>query len=205
MQEAIAALVIATAALLGSPGPATLSLAAVGATSGISRGLPYYAGILVGLLFAMLGAIAGLATVLTRWPQAGLVIQSLGAAYILFVAWKIATAPTVTEDASDDIRHPNFRDGFILNILNAKAYAAFLALFSQLLLPIDDPIFAYLASATVCFGVAIVVDAAWLFAGGFLQTIFRNPRSARLIRIVFGILIVASVIWMLWSAGIAND
>jgi hypothetical protein len=35
MLEAIVALIIATAALLGSPGPATLSLAAVGATSGI--------------------------------------------------------------------------------------------------------------------------------------------------------------------------
>jgi threonine/homoserine/homoserine lactone efflux protein len=205
MQEAIAALVIATAALLGSPGPATLSLAAVGATSGISRGLPYYAGILVGLLFAMLGAIAGLATVLTRWPQAGLVIQSLGAAYIVFVAWKIATAPTVTEDASEDIRHPGFRDGVILNILNAKAYAAFLALFSQFLLPIDGIVLAYLATATIIFGIGVIVDTAWLFAGGFLQSIFRNPRSARLIRIVFGLLIVASVFWMFWSAGFAND
>ncbi len=202
MPEAIAALVIATAALLGSPGPATLSLAAVAATSGVSRGLPYYVGILAGLLFAMLGAIAGLATVLGRWPQAGLVIQLLGATYILYVAWKIATAPTVTEDASKDIRHPGFRDGFILNILNAKAYAAFLALFSQFLLPIDNRVFAYLASATVCFGVAVIVDAAWLHAGGFLQSIFRNPRSARLIRIVFGLLIVASVIWMVANSGL---
>ena len=201
MLEAIAALVIATAALLGSPGPATLSLAAVAATIGISRGLPYYFGILTGLLFAMLGAIAGLATVLARWPQVSLVIQVLGATYILYVAWKIATAPTVTEDDSKNIRHPGFRDGFILNILNAKAYAAFLALFSQFLLPIDDLMFAYVASATVCFGVAIVVDAAWLLAGGFLQSIFRNPRSARRIRIVFGILIVASVIWMLAASG----
>ncbi len=37
MLEAIAALVIATTALLGSPGPATLSLAAVGATSGVAN------------------------------------------------------------------------------------------------------------------------------------------------------------------------
>ena len=202
MPEAIAALVIATAALLGSPGPATLSLAAVGATSGVSRGLPYYAGILAGLLFAMLGAIAGLATVLGRWPQAGLVIQLLGATYILYVAWKIATATTVTEDDSKDISHPGFRDGFILNILNAKAYAASLALFTQFLLPIDNRVFAYLASATVCFGVAVIVDAAWLLAGGFLQSIFRNPRSARLIRIVFGLLIVASVIWMVANSGL---
>jgi threonine/homoserine/homoserine lactone efflux protein len=195
MLEAIAALVIATTALLGSPGPATLSLAAVGATGGVARGLPYYLGILSGLLFTMLGAVVGIATILARWPQASSGIQLVGASYILYVAWKIATADTASQGGG--VSHPGFRDGFILNILNAKAYAAFLALFSQFLLPIDAAGFAYLATAAVCFGVAVVVDAAWLFAGGFLQTLFRERKTARKIRILFGLLIVASVIWML--------
>ena len=138
MLEAVAALVIATAALLGSPGPATLSLAAVAATSGITRGMPYYAGIISGLLFAILGAIVGLATVLTRWPQVSLVLQVLGASYILYVAWKIATAPVAKDVDGNDVRPPGFRDGFILNILNVKAYAAILAILSQFLLPFDD-------------------------------------------------------------------
>jgi len=196
MLDAIAALVVATTALLGSPGPATLSLAAVGAMGGAVKGLPYYLGILSGLLFAMLGAIAGLATALTRWPQASVVIQLLGGAYILYVAWKIAIAPTGLA-MDDELRHPNFRDGFILNLLNAKAYAAFFALFSQFLLPIETTALAYSVTASTCFAVAIVVDAAWLIAGGFLQSQFRIPRTARIIRIVFAILIVASVIWML--------
>lgn len=197
MLEAISALVIATTALLGSPGPATLSLAAVGATGGVAKGLPYYLGILSGLLFAMLGAVVGIATVLSKWPQASFGIQLVGAAYILYVAWKIATAPTGLEDGDGKLRHPEFRDGFILNILNAKAYAAFLALFSQFLLPIDATGFAYLATAAICFGVAVIVDAAWLFAGGFLQSLFRQKKTARTIQILFGLLIVASVIWML--------
>jgi threonine/homoserine/homoserine lactone efflux protein len=195
MLDAIVALVIATAALLGSPGPATLSLAAVGASSGISKGLPYYLGILSGLLFAMFGAVVGIATILDRWPQASLSIQLIGAAYILYVAWKIATANTASPDG--DIKHPSYRDGFVLNILNAKAYAAFLALFSQFLLPVDNSNLAYLSTAAICFGVAIVVDAAWLFAGGFLQSLFQKPKTARTIRVLFGLLIVASVIWML--------
>jgi threonine/homoserine/homoserine lactone efflux protein len=195
MQEAIVALVIATAALLGSPGPATLSLAAVGASSGVSKGLPYYLGILSGLLFAMLGAVVGIATILSKWPQASFSIQLVGASYIFYVAWKIATADTASEDGT--VNHPGYRDGFILNILNAKAYAAFLALFSQFLLPVDDLRVAYLATATVCFAVAVVVDAAWLFAGGILQSLFREPKTARTIRLLFGLLIVASVIWML--------
>ncbi len=196
MLEAVAALVIATAALLGSPGPATLSLAAVAATSSISRGLPYYAGIISGLLFAIIGAIVGLATVLTRWPQVSLVLQVLGASYILYVAWKIATAPVATDVDGNDVRPPGFRDGFILNILNVKAYAAILAILSQFLLPFDELVVDYAVSASICFGVAMVVDFMWLAAGAFLQTLFREPRSARITRVVFGLMIVASLIWI---------
>ena len=196
MLEAVAALVIATAALLGSPGPATLSLAAVAATSGISRGLPYYAGIISGLLFAIIGAIVGLATVLTRWPQVSLVLQVLGASYILYIAWKIATAPVATDVDGNDVRPPGFRDGLILNVLNVKAYAAILAILSQFLLPFDDLVVAYSVSAAICFGVAMVVDFMWLAAGAFLQTLFREPRSARITRIVFGLMIVASLVWI---------
>ena len=68
--ESLIALVIAASVLLGSPGPATLSLAAVGATAGVAKGLPYLAGILVGLACAMAGAVIGVAAIFVQWPQA---------------------------------------------------------------------------------------------------------------------------------------
>jgi len=196
MFDAILALVVATAALLGSPGPAVLSLAAVGATSGVRNGLPYLAGILAGLMFVMLGAIAGLSILFARWPNAALFVQLAGAAYILFVAWKIATAPVVANGDTSTAEHPSFRDGFILNILNPKAYAAFLALFGQFLLPIDNSLLAWTLTATIAYSVAVLVDSTWLAAGEFLRHLFREPRSARITRIVFGLLIALVTLWM---------
>jgi threonine/homoserine/homoserine lactone efflux protein len=197
MLEAVTALVFATTALIGGPGPAVVSLAAVGATSGIRNGLPYLLGILAGLFVALVGAVIGLATILLRWPQASTAIQLVGATYILYVAWKIGSAPVIPTADGQEIDHPTFRDGVILNLLNAKAYAAFFALFSQFLLPFNNTVLAYALSAAVVFVLGVIVDVAWFAAGGFLQSAFSEPRAARIIRIVFALLIVASVVWML--------
>ena len=197
MLESITALVLATSALLGGPGPAVVSLAAVGATSGLRDGLPYLLGILAGLLVALVAAVLGLATILLQWPQASTVIQLIGAAYILYIALKIGSASVTVSADKESMNHPTFRDGLILNLLNAKAYAAFFALFSQFLLPFDNTFVAYTASATVVFLIGVGVDLVWFVGGGFLQTTFAEPRRARLIRVIFALLIVASVVWML--------
>ena len=57
MNSALIKLVIGTVLLLGSPGPAPIALAAVSATYGIRRGLPFYFGNLSGLLVAMIAAM----------------------------------------------------------------------------------------------------------------------------------------------------
>ena len=52
MQD-LPAFLLAGLALVGSPGPATLSIAATGAAFGQRRGLAYMAGILAGLAVVM--------------------------------------------------------------------------------------------------------------------------------------------------------
>jgi threonine/homoserine/homoserine lactone efflux protein len=195
--EAIITLVIATGVLLGSPGPATLSLAAVGATFGVSSGLPYLAGILLGLMFAMAGAVFGVAAVFVEWPEARWIIQSLGAAYLLYVAFRIATAPIVAKGTAAPQDIPAFRDGFILNLLNPKAYAAFFVLFSQFLLPnLNTPI-SYSITALVVAAVAVLVDSLWLIVGSTIHAVFTNPKTARATRVLFALSIIIATIWAL--------
>ena len=197
MIEALITLVIATSLLLGSPGPATLSLAAVGATFGISRGLPYLAGILLGLLVAMAGAIFGVAAIFSRWPEVRMATQLLGAAYLFYVSYRIATAPVLLSDDDEQANMPRLRDGFILNILNPKAYAALFALFSQFLVPLESVRAQYVVSFAVIFIIAVVVDTIWLMIGSGIRSIFANPRSARAVRVLFALSIVMATLWTL--------
>ena len=197
MIEAIITLTVASGILLGSPGPATLSLAAVGATFGVRVGTPYLAGILMGLFCAMMGAVFGIAAIFTQWPQAEKIVQLLGASYLMYVAYRIATAPVLGD--SDFAKHkaPGLRDGFVLNLLNPKAYAAFFVLFSQFLLPLKELSTQYMATSLIVFSVAVIVDSIWLAIGSGIRSIFANPRSARATRILFALSIVFATLWTL--------
>ncbi len=200
MTEAVITLIIATSVLLGSPGPATLSLAAVGATFGVSRGLPYLTGILLGLLIAMAGAIFGVAAIFTRWPEAKLITQLLGATYLFYVAYKIATASVLVQGESEQSKIPKLRDGLILNVLNPKAYAAFFVLFSQFLIPIADARVRYGLTYVIIFIVAVIVDSIWLIVGSGIRSIFANESWARTVRVLFALSIVIATVWTLLSS-----
>lgn len=186
---------LATTVLLGSPGPATLSLAAVGATFGVTRGLPYLAGILTGLMCAMAGAVFGVAALFVKWPEARWIIQSLGAAYLCYVAYRIATAPILAKDAATPHNTPGFKDGFILNLLNPKAYAAFFVLFSQFLLPFANIALSYSITALLIAILMVLIDASWLLIGSTINAAFTHPRTARATRVLFALSIVAATAW----------
>ena len=198
MFDSLLSLVVTTLLLLGSPGPATLALAATGATLGFKKGLPFLMGILAGLAAAIVGASLGVASLFATWPELKFWVQILGALYIVFIAFKIATAPVLNDSNKDLISAPGFTDGFVLNLLNPKAYAAFFAIFSQFLLPFAEVHVGFIATGLVCFLVGLSVDIVWLYIGGLLKQVFQRERSARLIRITFALLMIVAVVFALF-------
>ena len=124
MFDAIASLVLATALLLGSPGPVPIALGATGASYGPRQGIPFLFGILLGLVFAIVFGSLGVAALFSTFPASRNIVGIAGALYILYIAAKIAMAPIPAGANESDGPAPTFRDGFILNLLNPKAYAA---------------------------------------------------------------------------------
>src|SRR5258707_1178537 len=98
--EGLPAFLLAAVALAGSPGPATLSLTATGAAFGARRGVAYLAGIVVGMVAVMAIVASGLVGLLLAVPGATPVVTALAAAYFLYLAWRIATAPPLAADAA---------------------------------------------------------------------------------------------------------
>ena len=195
MLESIITLISVTALLLGSPGPAPLALAGVSAAFGIRNGIPFLLGVLCGLAVAILGAVLGLAVLFESYPNAKIFLQIIGGLYILYVAYKIASAPVLLFGDQESMLRPTFLDGFILNLLNPKAYAAFLAIFSQFALPLDSIFMSYFLTGLVCLLVATFVDAVWLCVGGLIRPLFHEPRKARILRVSFALLMVLTVLW----------
>ncbi len=188
--------VLAGFALAGSPGPATLSLAATGAAFGARRGLGYMAGIVIGMVVVMCIIATGVTGMMLAIPGATPVVASLAGAYIVYLAYRIATAPPLAENTGQH-RQPSFVGGVFLSLVNPKGYAAMAALFSGFVLVGERLHLDAALKIVILVAIIIAVDVAWLFVGAALTRLFREPGINRAINVTFAVLLVASVAFAL--------
>ena len=190
--EGLLGFMLAGLALAGSPGPATLSLAAAGAAFGARRGLGYMAGIVIGMVVVMGIAATGVMGVLLAIPGATPVVIAAAAAYFAYLAFRIATAPPLAEGAGTG-RRPSFAGGLFLSLVNPKGYAAMAALFSGFVLVRERLELDAALKAIILLAIMIAVNIVWLFVGGALTRLFREPRTNRAINLAFAVLLLVSV------------
>ena len=191
--EALPGFLLAALALAGSPGPATLSLTATGAAFGARRGAAYLAGIVVGMVAVMAVVASGLVGLMLAIPGAKPAVTILAAAYFIYLAWRIATAPPLGDETAQR-RAPTFAAGLLLSLVNPKGYAAMAALYSGFVLVQDRIALDIAAKMTTLVVIIVAVNVAWLSAGAALTGLFRDPATNRAINIAFAVLLVASVL-----------
>jgi threonine/homoserine/homoserine lactone efflux protein len=159
-----------------------MSVTAVGAAFGARRSIGYLSGLVLGTIAVLLAVAAGVVSILLSVPQLAPVLLAASAAYMLYLAFRIATAPPLSK-RSDTIEAPSFLAGFLLAVANPKAYVAIAAVFAGTTLGV--------ASKTAVLAVMIVViHACWLLAGASLSRIFYDPVSSRIANIVFAAALV---------------
>ena len=184
-------LVLAAAVVMGSPGPSTMSVTAVGAAFGLRRSIRYLSGLIAGTVAVLLAVATGVMSLLLSVPHAAPVLVAASAAYILYLAYKIATAPPLSK-LDSDVAAPSFLGGFLLAVANPKAYVAIAAVFAGATLA-DDPTPDALLKTAVLALMIVVIHVAWLLAGTSFSRVFYDPRSARLANLAFAIILVATV------------
>lgn len=188
---------LAALALTGSPGPNTLSVAAVGASFGRMRGLEYMMGLNIGMVAVIVIVGSGMAGMILALPGLAPVVTVLAATYFLYLAYRIATAPPLAAGAADQddsqSAAPRWYEGAGLSLINPKAYAAMAALFSGYVIADGQPVADALWKAALALATIVTVNLAWLSVGAAMTRHLRNPRTARAINITFAILLLASV------------
>ena len=183
-------LLVAALLLMGSPGPATMSLAAAGAAFGARPVIPYLCGICLGTAGVLLIVATGVTGLVLSVPGVTPLIVALAGAYILYLAWKIATAPPPSEAGHDGDAPPVY-GGLLLAIANPKAYAAIGAVYSSATL-VAEPL-ADAGAKVIVLGIVIVaVNSGWLVFGAGIAGLMRRPRAGRILNLVFAGLLVAS-------------
>ena len=129
-------------------------------------------------------------------PAAEPVLMGLAGAYILYLAWKIWSAPPVTtRDAGTSM--PAALGVYLMAVANPKAYAAMGALFSGFPLIDGDPLANGVLKSALLICCATVINLGWMTVGTALAQMLSDPGTSRMLNRVFAVLLVVSVIAML--------
>ncbi|MBU8877245.1 LysE family transporter [Reyranella sp. MMS21-HV4-11] len=182
-------LLVASLLVMGSPGPSTISVTAVGAAFGLRRSIAYTSGLIAGTVLVLLAVATGVVAMLLALPRIAPVLLVASVGYILYLAFRIATAPPLAmHDASRDA--PSFGGGLLLALANPKAYVAIAAVFTGSGLPASVKI-------VVLAGMVVLIHGAWLAAGTAFGRVLRDPMWSRRVNVWLAAALVAVTVYSL--------
>jgi threonine/homoserine/homoserine lactone efflux protein len=177
-------------AIMGSPGPATISLAAAGAAYGMRRSLAYAVGVIAGTTGVLLAVATGITVTLLAVPALRIVLIALSAAYILRLAYRVATAPPLGAESATQAA-PSLAGGTLLGIANPKGWVAIAATFASARLA-DGATTDAAAKIALLSAVIVVITTTWLIIGASFAPLLRDPRRARIINVTLAVVLVGA-------------
>jgi threonine/homoserine/homoserine lactone efflux protein len=183
-------LLLISLAIMGSPGPATISLLAAGSAYGVRRSLSYLIGIIVGTTIVLLAVATGITVALLAVPAIGSILTWISAAYILWLAYHIATAPPLSEPAAVSSTF-SLAGGTFLGIANPKAWVAIAAVFASGHLANDATTDAT-AKIAVLTAMIIAICATWLVAGRSITPLLRDRGRAHVVNAALAVALVGA-------------
>lgn len=191
--------IIAVAILLVSatwtPGPNNAMLASSGATFGFRRTLPHALGVALGFPAMLFLVALGLGEVFARSPMFQEGLRYLGAALMLWVAWRIAGAKAPGE-AGASSKPFTFLQAAAFQWVNPKAWVMCVGV-AGMFPPGENA----LLQATIATGVAAATGLTsahgWAAFGSVLQRWLKTPDRLKAFNLTMAGLIVLGVFWLL--------
>lgn len=176
-----------------TPGPNNTMIMASGLNYGIRRSLPHYFGICLGFPVMVVAVGLGLAGLFELYPALHTVLKIVGAAYLTFLAWKIASAPVSGMNTTEG-KPFTFLQAAGFQWVNPKAWA--LAVGATVAYTISDSTYALqvasIAIIFLFFGAPCIM--LWLWFGSALKNVLQHPRSVRIFNVTMALLLMASLI-----------
>ncbi|MFS4436934.1 LysE family translocator [Paracoccaceae bacterium GXU_MW_L88] len=193
-REEIIAFALANAAGAWTPGPNNAMLASSGATFGLRRTEPHAIGVGFGFAAMLLVVSLGLGGVIDRSPIFYEVLRWVGAALLIWVAWKIGSSGR-GGDVEVDRKPFTFLQAAGFQWINPKAWAMAVGL-TGTFASREDPIQSALIMSVIAVLVGLGSAHTWAIFGAGLQRILKNPLHLRLFNLTMAALILVGVYWM---------
>ena len=196
--ELTALLVLCTASSF-TPGPNTTLSTALAANLGFKRSLRFVCAVPVGwgLLFSL--CAGGVGAVVVALPPLRLAIQTVGILYLLWLAFKLARATSLTQ-ADEAQLNVTFTQGVLLQFFNIKAWMLALTVVAGWLAGHDDALARFAVTLPLLLTFGFFSNLTYALIGSLLRSWLSGPDQSNqrlrwFNRLMAGVL-VATAAWM---------
>ncbi|MCC5973183.1 MAG: LysE family translocator [Rubellimicrobium sp.] len=173
-----------------TPGPNNLMLMASGANFGLRRTVPHMLGVAIGFVAMVIGIGLGIAALFELYPASRVALMACSVVYLLYLAWKIATAAPRDKGAGAG-RPLTFLQAAAFQWVNPKAWAMAL---SAVTVYAEGPSLESVVFVAVVFGLVNLPSVGvWVILGREMQRILTSPARLRAFNWTMAALLVTSL------------
>lgn len=184
------------AAMSFSPGPNTMLATALAANHGWRRALKFCVAVPIGWIVLMLACGLGLGALVVQWPALGWAIKLMGAAYMLWLACKLARTRHFAQ-ANKDKLNVGFWQGAALQFVNIKAWLLALTLTSGWITPGPNPQFRLLMVCAIMLCFAFCSNFSYALMGSILRQWLSIGQRLLWFNRAMAVVLAATMLWML--------
>jgi threonine/homoserine/homoserine lactone efflux protein len=187
-------LILFTVSTCGTPGPNNFMIMSSGVSYGVRRSMPHVIGINVGFPLMVVALGLGLGGLLQRYPAILVVLRPIGVAYLLYLAYRVATTPPNGASQARQHKPLTMLQAALFQVVNPKAWVMIVGALVTYQTA-DSPFVAQvlvIALIFLVFGTPCTVT--WLLIGASLQQVLAKPAIFRAFNIAMAGLLVLSVV-----------
>ena len=181
-----------------TPGPNNLMLMASGANFGYLRTLPHMAGVVVGFTTMLFLVGVGLINIFDTVPASYLVLKVVSMIYLVYLAWKIATAAAPGEASAEGGKPFTFLQAALFQWVNPKAWT--IGLTAITVYAPTRSLGAILILMIIFTAVTVPSISLWTLVGQQLRALLTNKLRLRVFNGLMAALLIASLYPALMTA-----
>ena len=193
MELYIAILIFAISSTV-TPGPNNIMIMTSGLNFGIKRSMPHLMGICLGFPLMVAAVGLGFGTLFEKLPILHEIIKVLGVAYLLYLAWLVASAAPSNLEGSKESNPLTFMQAALFQWINPKAWvmatgavAAYTSQDTEMFVQVMAISLSFFAAGFPCVGI-------WLIFGSGLKRFLKERLYQRIFNISMALLLVVSVL-----------
>ncbi|MEI9534624.1 LysE family translocator [Moellerella wisconsensis] len=181
-----------------TPGPNNVLLTSSAANYGFRRTLMLLVGIMLGMQSILYLSAFGVAALLLIYPALHLLMKIAGSVYLLWLAWKTASANYAPVKTESNLSRPvTWYQGGLLQFLNPKAWLMGLGAVGSYSLAGDQFFSSIVVMSIAMISVNLVAGLIWMASGALIGRFLRSRQAWFVFNIMMG-LFTALCVPLIW-------